>query len=111
MNAGEFDKRIIIRKLFDEVEKDKDGFSNKEWNDFLSIWANVKDLSGSAFYQLNSEQQVKTITCKVRYNNKIDESMRVIYRNEIYKVIRIYQGNYKDNFMYIDCQIIKGVKD
>lgn len=111
MNAGEFDKRIVIKKLSDEIEKDKDGFPNKKWNDFLSVWANVKDLSGSAFYQLNSEQQVKTITCKVRYNNKIDESMRVIYRNETYKVVRIYQGNYKDTFMFIDCQIIKGVKD
>lgn len=103
------DKRINI--LSEKETKDSDGFSIKKWDKYKSVWSNVRDLSGSSFYQLNAEQQVKTITCTTWFRKDIDESMRVKYCDDTYRIMRIYQGEHNNQFMSLDCQIINGVID
>lgn len=105
------DKRITI--LTNTKTKDSDGFPRIDWPTYKTVWANVRDLSGRSFYQLNAEQQVKTLTFTIWNNKDINESMRVKYSNNVYRIIRIYQGDHISNnqFMCLDCQIIKGVSD
>jgi SPP1 family predicted phage head-tail adaptor len=109
MQSGDLKHRIII--LTEQSTKDADGFVKKTWAELYSIWAYVNDISGKAFYQQDAEKQVKTITCTIRYRTDITESMRIAFRDETYRIMRIYQGEYDNHWMCLDCQIIRGVSD
>ena len=108
-NVGEMKHEITI--LYETVNTDSDGFDIKTWKAFRTVWAAVKDLSGRSFYALNAEQQTKAITCVIWYRTDINESMRVKFRDEIYRIKRIYQGTYDNKQMSLDCELIKGIKD
>ncbi len=71
------------------------------------IWANVVDQSSKEFYSANSEQREQIIRCNIAYRNDINTGMLVKWRNKDYEIIRIYEGDHRNNFVDLDAKLIE----
>ncbi len=77
-------------------DKDKDGFVTKQWQTVFSVWADVTAVSSREYLAADMETAETTVKIYVRYNPKIDSTMRVICggtRYEITSVLNDRRGN------------------
>ncbi|MEL7568949.1 MAG: phage head closure protein [Eubacteriaceae bacterium] len=93
--------------------KDADGFHEQKWTSITDnpIWADVTDLASRDYYASNAEKKEQTIRCNIAYRDDVDQSMRLNWKGKVYKIERIYQGDYRKSFLEIDAKLIEGTED
>lgn len=94
----------LLRKTGSHL--DENGNRVDEWAIAAgNVWADVKDVSGSKFYAENARHRRKLITANIAYRKDVDESMRLRFRGELYKVLRLYSGDYGNLTLNIDAEL------
>ncbi len=80
--------RMRYRAEFQRVirSKDKDGFVYKDWETALVSWADVTAVSSREYLAADTETAETTVKIFVRYNAKIDNTMRVRVGEFIYEI-------------------------
>lgn len=71
---------------------DKDGFVHKDWLTVLTCWADVTAVSSREYLSASTETAETTVKIFVRYNAKIDNTMRVKVGENIYEISSILQN-------------------
>lgn len=96
-----------------EDKKDEDGFHEQKWSAITDnpIWADVADITSRDYYASNAEKREQIIRCNISYRDDIDQSMRINWKNKIYKIERIYQSDYRKGFLEIDARQTEGTED
>ena len=83
INPGNFDKKIEIMRY--EIQKDLDGFENKEEITVLNTWAQVTNTSGTEILRSNSDfSEVKTRFLMRTSKTEINKDMYIKFRGNIY---------------------------
>ena len=85
LNAGEYNKRIIIYSI---VEKeDKDGFKVKNEAVILSPYAKVKTTKGFTLISSNTDFEKAYTNFTIRYpKTKITRDMLIRYNGKVYTI-------------------------
>lgn len=93
--------------------KDADGFSIDTWNPISStpLWANVIDQGSREFYASNAEVRSHIIRCNIAYRSDVTDSMRIRWKGKDYQIIRAYNGDYRQNGIDLDGELIEGSVD
>ena len=91
MQAGDFDKKIIVQK-FDAVEG--------KWMNVCSLWAAIKTIKSDEIYNSNAFNGLK-IRFITRFTPKINENMRILHRNEPFKISSIVNDSMKNQTLTI----------
>lgn len=65
---------------------DKDGFVSKDWITALVCWADVTAVSSREYLAADTETAETTVKIFVRYNAKINNTMRVKVGDFIYEI-------------------------
>lgn len=68
---------------------DKDGFVTKRWWTVFSVWADVTAVSSREYLAANTETAETTVKIFVRYNPKIDNTMRVVCGEIAYEITSV----------------------
>lgn len=68
---------------------DKDGFVTKQWWTVFSVWADVTAVSSREYLAANTETAETTVKIFVRYNPKIDNTMRVVCGEIAYEITSV----------------------
>lgn len=87
MNAGQFNKLITVQ-MYDHKES--------KWVDVCKIWAMVKTIKANEMYvaeKMVNESKVRFIT---RFTTKISPDMRILHRNEQFKIASIINDGMKN---------------
>lgn len=98
INAGDMRHRITLQHL--NTGKDSDGFVVDEWQDLVSVWAAVQNLSGREFFEAAAVQMEQSLRFVIRYRKGITQDMRIAFRGELYGISSI------DNNAYQNTQLI-----
>lgn len=76
--------------------KDKDGFATKQWQPVLSVWADVTAVSSREYLAADTETAETTVKIFIRYNPKVDNTMRVVCGGSVYEITSVL-NNRRDN--------------
>lgn len=89
MNAGELRERVTVQSLT-YLQDENTGEIKETWANFGTFWAKFMFLSSKEKLQAQAIQSELNARLVLRYNAKtaqIDSTMRVIHRNQFYKII------------------------
>ncbi|MHC1749469.1 MAG: phage head closure protein [Cellulosilyticaceae bacterium] len=105
MEIGKLNKRITIQR--DSQIVNDEGYSVVEWKDITTIWASIKNLHGTEFFQ--AQQANSRATCKftIRYIQELDTSMRIVYNGSNYNILYIDNIDEANRYLEILAEVIK----
>ncbi len=108
--AGHYDKPIRIQK-FTGVQ-DGIGTTTEPWIDYISTFAHITSKKGDKLVQADQVYPTKRTTFYIRYrpSDSIDATMRILYRDQIYKIIYVIVAEeaQTDTEIYAEEQQAKG---
>ena len=106
INPGNFNKKIEIMRY--EIQKDLDGFENKEEITVLNTWAQVTNTSGTEILRSNSDfSEVKTRFLMRSPKSEISEDMYIKFNGNVYNIVYINNYSYDKKYMEIMAELIK----
>lgn len=104
VNAGQLNRRIIIGVINDgfneETGRDEGGEGFKP---LKTVWANVKHVRGSEYFQAAAVNAEKTTIFTIRYQKELTEKHVIKYNDALYNIRSI-----NDPSEGHDIQIITG---
>lgn len=110
-NIGNFDKRItIIKKV---VTINSFNGESETWILHKLKWAKEDNAglgsTGTEVIQADKITAIRKTTYVIRYDDTIDEEMRVVFRSKVYDIVslKLADGN-RDRFLSIECQYLEG---
>lgn len=108
MDAGSLNKRITIESYI-ETRNDL-GQKTKEWVPLITVWANIRNVSGSEFVRNSIEIGEVNTSIRIR-KRKLDlnSKMRVVYQGQLYEVVAVLPDEVGN--VHIDLACKKGVGD
>lgn len=105
INPGNFDKKIEIIRY--EIQKDLDGFENKEEITVLNTWAQVTNTSGTEILRSNSDfSEVKTRFLMRTSKTEINKDMYIKFRGNIYNIVYINDYSYDKKYTEIIAELV-----
>ena len=105
INAGEYNKKIIIYKLV--KKKDNAGFKIPEENIVLETYAKVKTTKGFTLIVNNSNFEKALTNFTIRYPKKeITRDMYIKYKNKIYSIEYLNNIDEADVELEIQCKLV-----
>lgn len=92
----------ITLQIYTE-QSDGYGGVSKSWNDYKTIWANVEPLSGREFIQAQQTQTMYSHRIRTRFFSDFNESMRILYKNQVYEIESIINVDERNRELEIMC--------
>ena len=77
MKAGMLNSRILIQQL--ATGTDAIGQPVTTWADFVSVWANIRHLSGMETVKADAQTSVVKASIRIRRRTDITPAMRVVF--------------------------------
>lgn len=107
LSAGQLRHRITLQSK----TISNDGYHKESWNDYKpSVAAKVSFLSGNAVISSNAEHSKVVARIQVRFDAKITAKMRVIFRDEYYKIAAILPDN-ESGLQWLTLLVEKGMTE
>lgn len=94
MDIGRMNRRITIQYQ-NGWDVDDEGNAIPKWDDFATVWANIRPLRGREYFEAAAVNAETTVKMLIRYRPGITPDMRVVYNGRIYNiqaVIDVYEG-------------------
>ena len=85
MRAGRLRHWVNIKRL-EAVKNPTTGVVTQTWETFADVWASVEPVSAREFALADQQQSRVMARILIRYIDGILPSMRVFYRDHIYKI-------------------------
>ena len=105
INPGSFDKKIEIMRY--EIQKDLDGFENKEEITVLNTWAQVTNTSGTEILGSNSGfSEVKTRFLMRTPKTEINKDMYIKFKRNVYNIVYINDYSYDKKYTEIIAELV-----
>ena len=90
-----------------EIQKDLDGFENKEEITVLNTWAQVTNTSGTEILRSNSDfSEVKTRFLMRTSKTEINKDMYIKFRGNIYNIVYINDYSYDKKYTEIIAELV-----
>lgn len=89
MQSNQLRHRITIQQEIALGQNPSTGKVEKKWVDFVTIWANISDLSTKDQLQARALSSTIQARAKIRYSKtaaKINSTMRVFFNNQYYVI-------------------------
>lgn len=102
MNPGLFNKRITFQ-LFTETINEN-GFPVEYWQDVKTVWAMIRTLKGTEYYQAATTQNENSIRFVIRYTTGLHPDMRVFYNSRTFDVESIINNDEANKTMTVMCK-------
>ena len=106
INPGNFDKRIKIVRY--ELQKDADGFEQKNEIVVLMTWVQVTNTSGTEILRSNSDfSEVKTRFLMRTPKLELDKDMVIIFNGNAYNIVYINDYGYDKRYTEIMAELVR----
>lgn len=95
MQAGQLDTPITIQRKTGGT--DAWGAPLPEaWEDYATIWANVRHLSGTESIKAGADVSVVRASFRIRHRSGIDAGMRILYGGVNYDIEAVLPGGRRE---------------
>jgi SPP1 family predicted phage head-tail adaptor len=103
MNPGLLNKRVTILKQDDS--SNSYGEIENIWIDVVTIWGNVRTLTGRALFQANQVHTETTSKVIIRYRKDIGANMRIRFGERILEIIAPpINMNEENRYLELSCK-------
>lgn len=99
MKIGDLRHRITLQKCISII--DDEGFATQEWQDVATVWASVENLYGREYWQAAAIQAENTVKFTIRYRLDVDQTIRIVFRGQVYEITAIDNIKYRNEFIEI----------
>jgi len=84
LNAGDLKHKIMIQRK--SPTTDAEGIPNDEFIDYFTCYAQIIPLGGREVFMAQATQGIAPVMFRVRYNANIDNTMRIVFLGEKYRI-------------------------
>ncbi len=102
INPSQLNRRIGIYKL-NKTATSTGGF-NETWTSVATVWAKVKNMSGTELVRADQLGATAFTDFTIRYRSGIDETMKIVFRNKDYQIRHINNIDEADRFLVIKAE-------
>ena len=99
MSIGELRNRITFQKLV--ITTNDNGFETEVYEDIKTVWARVSNLLGKEYFSAAAVQKEKTVKFLIRATTRIDETMRILFKDKCYNITSISNIRFENKYMEI----------
>lgn len=111
VRAGQLRHRVTIES-YNSGGRDENGFETPAtWIEHSKLWAKVTPLSSKDLLSAQAEQSEVTARMMVRYNTKIDTTMRVIWKGRTFAIDSEGLDDNEDSMTYTTFNLRSGVEN
>lgn len=106
MDIGRMNRRITLQYQ-NGWDMDDEGNAVPKWDDFATVWANIRPLRGREYFEAAAVNAETTVKMLIRYRPGITPDMQVVYNGKIYNiqaVIDVYEGRQRLELMCKEVQ-------
>lgn len=107
MRAGQLDQIVTFQRR--TATADGAGGRTYAWTDFARAWANVRARGGRESLAENRVSAEALYTFTIRNRTDVDETFRIIWRDEPYNIRAVMRGGNRPLYLQIDAE--RGVAD
>lgn len=86
INAGQLNRRITIGIITDGINPDTGRDEGRTFAPIRTVWANVKHVRGSEYFQAAAVSAERTVTFTIRYQPDLTEKHAILYSDVIYNI-------------------------
>lgn len=101
MALKELSKRLDIKSI--ERESDGAGGFIEQPVTIVTVWGDIKGLSGKEQWQAYQKESEVTIKIRIRYRKDIDRTNIVEYKGRIFEIQYIINENEENKFLDLFC--------
>jgi SPP1 family predicted phage head-tail adaptor len=102
MNPGKLNKRITI--LEQVATQNGYGENDHTWAETVTLWANVRTLTGRALFQAQQVQAEISSKVIIRYRSDIKSNMRIKYGSRTLEIIFPVNMNEENRYLELSCK-------
>lgn len=99
MRAGELRNRITIQEPVEK--KDSTGAPYQDWEDYVTVWADIQPLGGSKFWEADKPNAEISGRIEMRYRPDINKNMRVKYGEKILDIDNVFDPDERKRRLYL----------
>ncbi len=104
ITAGRLDQRITLQAA--TVTRDAVGGPMEAWADLVTLWANVRDLSGKAIHEAEQVGSSVTRRVTIRHRSGVTAALRVKFDDaRVAKVAYVREVGRRE-FIELDCEML-----
>ncbi|MDZ7863380.1 phage head closure protein [Acidovorax sp.] len=105
MRAGDLTDRIVIEHRGPTRSPSGQPVPG-DWAPFVTLWADVRHLSGTAAIKAGAETSTVQASMRIRRRTDVDASMRVQFAGTVYKIKAALPGADR-TFVDLVCEVTK----
>lgn len=102
MEIGRLKHRITFQELINT--KNEYGELENNWNDTLTVWAEVRPTSGKSFFNAKQVNSEISHSVYIRYRKGLSPSMRIKFKERTFEILYIMNVNENNTLMQIYCK-------
>lgn len=92
MRAGQLTEKITLQEA--TISTNSYGANDLVWNDVITTRANVIYTNGNRINDTNEITFAYTVTFVIRSYHKINERMRILYNDKLYRILSIEENRH-----------------
>lgn len=96
---GDLKHRITFQVLGTDVNDN--GFEVSSWQEHITVWAKVLNLSGKEYFEAATINKEKTVKFIIRFIKGIDENMMISFEDRRYNITDINNIRYENKYCEI----------
>ena len=101
--SGKFNKKIIFQES-DGTTVNENGFEIENWQDAKDVWAMIKTLKGSEYFQASTTHNENLSRFVIRYTIGLHPDMRIVYSDRHFGIESIINDDEANKTMTIMCK-------
>lgn len=74
------------------------------WNDVVTVWANIRHMSGSEAIRAGMEGSTVKASIRIRYREGVTPAMRVLYGSTVYRILAVLPDGGRE-FVDLVCEV------
>ena len=99
IKIGELRHQVIIQEQL--LTDDGSGGQDITWPTLYSPWAGIKQMSAGELYQHEKLETQATHKFTMRYDSRLKETMRILFRDELYNIKGIDNLEFRNQWLIV----------
>jgi len=106
MRAGTLNSRVTIKHLVSG--QGPDGQPTDVWTDLATVWANIRNKTGSEAIRADKEVSVVQTSIRIRKRTDVTAPMRVHHGAMVYEIKAVLPDEVEREKIDLVCEVING---
>jgi len=106
MRIGSLDRLVVIQEP--STSQDAAGQPVATWTTVVTVWANIRHLSGVESIKANADTSIVKASIRIRRRTNITSAMRVVHGTDTYEIKAVLPDEESRQRLDLSCEMVNG---